>query len=472
MKSDNKSRLIIGVALFELSTILISLPLAYFITSLFLSYFNYRWNFNLQQFLFFTILIIISWFAISRVTSIAILPKPKRYLTLFFQFVRVNFLNLIALFILKFVLNLDTIPLIFIFLFVPVSMLITFFFRVLTIRKLNIYRTNVQNLRHVIIIADSCSSGIIDKFIWQKDWGFKIDSIITQSNSIKNKYEKYIKVYNNCLNIKSILDNKVIDEIIYSKREIDNKEINYLVRICNEIGVIFRLQSCVSPADPVYLQMQKVPGNKKITLVDTPSNRMPLIIKTMADIYFSITAVIILSPLFLLIAILIKLESRGPVFFKQERIGLRGRKFKLYKFRTMVADAEKLLEKLKVRNEMDGPTFKMKDDPRITKLGKYLRKTGLDEFPQLFNVISGEMSLIGPRPPLESEVKQYKRWQLRRLSVKPGITCTWQIIPNRNDIKFEKWMLLDLSYIDNWSLTKDAKLLLKTIRSMFYASGR
>lgn len=472
MKSNNNVQLKIIIALIELSTILISLPLAYFIASHILSYFNYKWNFNLQQFLFFTILIIISWFAISRVTSIAILPKPKRYLTLFFQFVRVNFLNLIALLILKFVLILDAIPLIFIFLFVPVSMLITFFFRVLTFRKLNIYRTNVQNLRHVIVIADSCSSGIIDKLIEQKDWGFNIKSIITQSTSIKNKYEKYIKVHNNCLNIKSILDNKVIDEVIYSKREIDNKEINYLVRICSEVGVIFRLQSCVSPADPVYLQMQTVTGNKKITLVDTPSNRMPLIIKTMADVYFSITAVILLSPLFLLIALLIKLESKGPVFFKQERIGLRGRKFKLYKFRTMVADAEKLLERLKERNEMDGPTFKMKDDPRITKLGKFLRKTGLDEFPQLFNVISGEMSLIGPRPPLESEVKQYKRWQLRRLSVKPGITCTWQIIANRNDVKFEKWMLLDLSYIDNWTLKKDAMLLLKTIRSMFNASGR
>ncbi len=472
MKSYKKSRLIIGLALIELSTILISLPLAYFITSHFLSFFNYRWSFNLQQFLFFTLLIIISWLAISRVTSTAILPKPKRYLTLFFQFVRVNFLNLVVLLILKFVLRLDTIPLIFIFFFVPLSMLITFFFRVLSFNKLNIYRTNVQDLRHVIIIADSCSSGIIDKLIGQKEWGYKIDSIISESNSIKNKYGNDFKVLNSCINIKNTLDNQVIDEIIYSKREIDNKEVNYLARVCNEVGVIFRLQSCVSPADPVYLQMQSGTDNKKITLVDTPSNRMPVIIKTMADIYFSITAVIILSPIFLLIALLIKLESKGPVFFKQQRIGLRGRKFKLYKFRTMVADAEQLLEKLKERNEMDGPTFKMKDDPRITKLGKFLRKTGLDEFPQLFNVISGEMSLIGPRPPLESEVRQYKRWQLRRLSVKPGITCTWQIIPNRNDVNFENWMLLDLNYIDNWSLKKDVRLLFETIRSMFNASGR
>jgi lipopolysaccharide/colanic/teichoic acid biosynthesis glycosyltransferase len=149
-----------------------------------------------------------------------------------------------------------------------------------------------------------------------------------------------------------------------------------------------------------------------------------------------------------------------------------GRKFKLYKFRTMVVNAEELLERLKARNEADGPTFKIKDDPRVTRFGKFLRKTGLDELPQLFNVVAGEMSLIGPRPPIESEVKQYERWQLRRLSVKPGITCTWQIIPNRNDIKFEKWMQLDLNYIDNWSLAKDAELFFKTITTVFLATGR
>jgi lipopolysaccharide/colanic/teichoic acid biosynthesis glycosyltransferase len=197
-----------------------------------------------------------------------------------------------------------------------------------------------------------------------------------------------------------------------------------------------------------------------------------LIIKTMADLYFSITALIILFPLLFIIGIVIKLESKGPILFKQERIGLRGRKFKLYKFRTMVPNAEDLLARLKAQNEADGPTFKIKDDPRVTRFGKFLRKTGLDELPQLFNVVAGEMSLIGPRPPIESEVKQYERWQLRRLSVKPGITCTWQIIPNRNDVKFEKWMQLDLNYIDNWSLAKDAELFFKTITTVLLATGR
>jgi exopolysaccharide biosynthesis polyprenyl glycosylphosphotransferase len=458
--------------LIEFFTIMISIPIAYFITSRFLAYFNYVWKFDLQQFAFFSVLIIISWIVLYQVMSMAKLPRTQRYLTLFFHFVRVNFLNLVVLLLLKIIFNLQSIPHIFIFFLVPISMIITFTMRMIAFSKLKIYRTNGHNLRHVMIIADSCSADIIERFINQKEWGFKIDSIITQSGKIAKKYDKRFNIYPDTLNIKNILDNHVVDEVISSKSQIDEEEINRIVNICDEIGVIFRLQSCASPVDQVTLQMKTIDDRKQLALVDIPSNNMPLIIKTMADIYFAITAAILLMPLFLIIAGLIKLESRGPVFFKQERIGLRGRKFILFKFRTMAVNAEQLLEKLKEQNEMDGPTFKMKDDPRITRVGRFLRKTGLDEFPQLFNVIAGEMSLIGPRPPLESEVKQYKRWQLRRLSVKPGITCTWQISPNRNDVKFEKWMQLDLNYIDNWSLTEDIKLFFKTISSMFLASGR
>ncbi|MBN1144791.1 MAG: sugar transferase, partial [Bacteroidales bacterium] len=167
----------------------------------------------------------------------------------------------------------------------------------------------------------------------------------------------------------------------------------------------------------------------------------------------------------------IKLTSKGPVIFKQERVGLRGRKFYIYKFRTMVQNAEALKAQLEALNESDGPTFKIKHDPRITTIGRILRKTGLDELPQLFNVLRGEMSLIGPRPPLASEVEKYERWHLRRLSVKPGITCTWQIIPNRNEVVFDNWMKLDIQYIESWSVKKDLQLLFKTIKTVLYGTG-
>jgi lipopolysaccharide/colanic/teichoic acid biosynthesis glycosyltransferase len=150
---------------------------------------------------------------------------------------------------------------------------------------------------------------------------------------------------------------------------------------------------------------------------------------------------------------------------------LRGRKFYIYKFRTMVDNAEALKSQLETLNESDGPTFKIKHDPRITLIGRLLRKTGLDELPQLFNVLKGEMSLIGPRPPLSSEVDKYERWHLRRLSIKPGITCTWQIIPNRSEVVFDNWMKLDIQYIESWSVKKDFQLLFKTIKTVIYGTG-
>jgi exopolysaccharide biosynthesis polyprenyl glycosylphosphotransferase len=288
---------------------------------------------------------------------------------------------------------------------------------------------------------------------------------------IKAKYGHLFSIISGRDMLKRAIDNTVIDEVIYCKRDVDVEQIKEVSDLCSEVGVIFRLQSSVSPLDPAEFQLKTLSSNKGLSIVDAPSSSLSLVLKSLGDLYFSIIASILLLPLFLLIALLIKLGSKGPVFFRQERIGLRGRKFRLFKFRTMVVDAEQQLKKLQQQNEADGPVFKMKDDPRITRIGKFLRKTGLDELPQLLNVIRGEMSLIGPRPPLEHEVNQYERWQLRRLSVKPGITCTWQIVPDRHDVSFEEWMRLDLNYIDNWNLRKDFGLFFKTVKTFFTAGG-
>ena len=436
------------------------------------NYFNYAWQFNLYEFLFFCFLIVTSWSTLSRLTLMAKLPHRQKYLTTIIHFLRGYFFILLILLASKFIFHLTSIPVIFIFSYVAVSLPVTLAFRLFFIYKLNIYRARGNNLRHVIVIADDSYITIIDKLLTEKHWGFRINSIITGSYRIKNQYGDRIRVWQENQNIQNILDNNVIDEVIYCKKNPADNEIRDIVEICNEIGVIFRIQSSRSTIDPMQISLKTVNQNRKLTLVDMPSLRLPLEIKTMGDFYLSLFAVILLFPILLLISIIIKMDSRGPVFFKQERVGLSGRKFNLYKFRTMVVNAEELLENIRENNEMDGPTFKMKNDPRITRIGKFLRKTGIDEFPQLINVIKGEMSLIGPRPPLESEVKQYERWHLRRLSVKPGITCTWQIMPQRNDVKFEQWMNMDLNYIDNWSLGLDIRLFFKTITALFVAGGR
>lgn len=455
----------------EFLTIILIVPLSFGIAHYTLPT-NETLNFNILQFGIYTFFFVFFWFILSQVTSMAILPRAQRYISAILLFLRGYMFIFLSMVILKYALNLTDIPFMLIVIHVHLSFFITLALRLLTIHFLRIYRINRYNLRKVVIIGDSCSNNIIEKLLNQKDWGFDIRAIITRSDFIKDKFGQEIPIMAGTENMSYVLESQIVDEVIYCKKKILKSEVRQIARLANEIGVVFRVQSNVSTFAPEEIQLKTLNEAGKLTLVDIPSRKLAHDIKSVTDILFSSVALILLFPFLLMIGIIVKLSSDGPMFFGQERIGLRGRRFKLYKYRTMVTNAEAMLEKLREKNEMDGPTFKLKDDPRITSIGKILRKTGLDELPQLYNVVRGEMSLIGPRPPLESEVKQYERWQLRRLSVKPGITCTWQIMPHRNDIKFEKWMRMDLNYIDNWSLTKDVKLIFKTISTMLFATGR
>jgi exopolysaccharide biosynthesis polyprenyl glycosylphosphotransferase len=196
-----------------------------------------------------------------------------------------------------------------------------------------------------------------------------------------------------------------------------------------------------------------------------------LLLKRMLDVVGSLALLILLAPLFLVVAVLIKLTSPGPVFFAQQRVGLNKRHFTMFKFRTMVPTAEAVQESLLHLNEMTGPVFKIKNDPRITPLGRVLRRTSIDELPQLFNVLKGDMSLVGPRAMSVRDYQFFSEdWQRRRFSVPPGITCLWQI-QGRNSVPFEQWMVLDMEYIDGWSLWLDLKILALTIPAVFRGSG-
>ena len=189
-------------------------------------------------------------------------------------------------------------------------------------------------------------------------------------------------------------------------------------------------------------------------------------IKRLIDIICSFVGILVLSPLFIIIAIIVKFTSKGPIFFSQKRVGRNGKEFDMYKFRSMVVNAEELKEKLAAQNEMSGPMFKMKDDPRVTKVGKFIRKTSIDELPQLWNVLKGNMSLVGPRPSLPKEVAQFEDWMYKRLEVKPGLTCYWQV-SGRNNIDFEDWMKLDIRYVEERNLWIDIKLIFKTVGVLF-----
>lgn len=191
-----------------------------------------------------------------------------------------------------------------------------------------------------------------------------------------------------------------------------------------------------------------------------------LILKRIIDIIGSIIGIVLVSPVLLVTAVLIKLESKGRIFFSQTRVGLHGKEFKIYKFRSMVDGAEALRKSIEHKNEMSGPMFKVRGDPRITKIGRFIRKTSIDELPQLINVLKGEMSLVGPRPSIPSEVEKFEAWMLKRLEVKPGLTCYWQV-SGRNNICFEDWMKLDIDYVNNRNMQLDIKLIFKTIILLF-----
>ena len=210
-----------------------------------------------------------------------------------------------------------------------------------------------------------------------------------------------------------------------------------------------------------YIQKEKL-----LNINEVKKSNFYEIIKRLFDIICSLISIIILSPVFILISILIKIEDpKGKILFSQDRCGKNGKTFKMYKFRSMVHNAEELLEDLQKMNEMSGPVFKIKEDPRITRVGKFIRKTSLDELPQIINILNGDMSFVGPRPPLVNEVKQYNEYQIQRLLVKPGLTCIWQV-SGRNNIDFDEWIDLDLKYIKERNLMLDLTLILKTIPAL------
>jgi exopolysaccharide biosynthesis polyprenyl glycosylphosphotransferase len=262
-----------------------------------------------------------------------------------------------------------------------------------------------------------------------------------------------------------------VDEIyIAGKATAHGAEMQECIAVCEKFGVPFALPAYsfrLDRAQPVatravadgYLHYQT-------HLVKPQQEAM----KRLFDIVASGIALWVALPFLLVVMALIKLTSRGPIFFKQVRVGLHGRTFNMLKFRSMVVNAEAMKKSLADVNEVSGPVFKMKNDPRVTRIGRFIRKYSIDELPQLINVLRGDMSVVGPRPPVPDEVAKYEPWQRRRLSVRPGLTCIWQV-SGRNQISFEDWMVLDMQYIDHWSLARDFNLIFKTVPVVFTGRG-
>jgi len=327
------------------------------------------------------------------------------------------------------------------------------------------------NFRNVLIVGSGPRAlEVLDAMEEHPEWGLRLAGFVDPDPQRVGEEIRGHAVVGSVNDLARILDENVIDEVVIAMPRSWFQATEQVIRTCETSGIRAHLRfDLFNPriAKPMFHDLF---GFKLLSFETTSTHEMQLLLKRAFDIVFSSILLVLLSPVFLIVILLVKTTSPGPVFFSQERMGLNGRRFLMYKFRSMYVDAEDRLHELMDRNEMTGPVFKIADDPRITPVGRFLRKYSIDELPQLFNVLRGEMSLVGPRPPICREVVEYQRWQRRRLSMRPGITCIWQV-SGRNDINFEEWMELDLQYIDNWSFWVDLKLLFKTIPAVLAGKG-
>jgi len=327
-------------------------------------------------------------------------------------------------------------------------------------------RSTGYNHRYFLMVGTSERAAEFARKLQERpELGYKLVGFISESEPSKRTslgYDEAI-VIGNLSDVRELLKNERVDEIIVCLS--DETKLNTFKKLifdARDLGIVLRIIPD-SNTGPLLQKVNLEEFNTNFVITFFREKMLlQLLIKRFLDIAISSTLLIMLLPTFVFVSIAIRVTSPGPILFTQERVGMNQRRFRLYKFRSMVSNADDLKEGLRHLNERDGPAFKINKDPRITRVGQYIRKTSIDELPQLYNVIKGEMSLVGPRPPLPNEVRQYQWLHRRRLSVKPGITCLWQI-SNRSKTTFDEWMKMDNQYIENWSLLLDLKILLRTI---------
>ncbi|MFC1770869.1 sugar transferase [Candidatus Margulisiibacteriota bacterium] len=318
-------------------------------------------------------------------------------------------------------------------------------------------RSKGFNKRYVLLVGDDWTYiHTPDEIFKNNRWGIEGIGYLSPALVQSPKMEG-LKYLGNYTKFEDVLRSRVVDEIIFLTPFSNKKQYKNMIK-----ETIVQGKNC-----HLYSTTKKDFQNLYRDKLEIKAKRL----KRIFDFWVSLLLMVLFSPLMFVISLAVKLSSKGSVLFKQKRMGKNGRVFTLYKFRSMVADAEKKKEALMKYNEMAGPVFKIAKDPRITTVGSFLRKTSLDELPQIFNVIRGDMSLVGPRPPIPEEVAQYKSWQRKRLAVTPGITCTWQVSGRNEIMDFEDWVKLDIDYIDNYSFANDIKLLLKTIPAVLSNRG-
>ena len=330
------------------------------------------------------------------------------------------------------------------------------------------------NYRTVVLVGDTPRARSMARLVQEHPWwGLKLLGLIRERPADPGSpgSTNGIPVLGTLADFEVIVRDTHVDEVILAVDRGDLPKLEDVFLLCEEMGIRTRLVLDFFPHVLARVELDEFQGTPLLTFSTTPDDPTALVLKRAVDVFLAVVLLLASVIPLAVAALFIKLTSSGPVLFRQTRCGLNGRPFTLLKLRTMVEGAEELLDDVAHLNEHEGPVFKAANDPRLTGVGRLIRRFSFDEFPQLWNVLRGEMSLVGPRPPLPNEVARYERWQRRRLSMKPGVTGLWQV-SGRSDIRnFEEWINLDLAYIDNWSLSLDAKILLRTIPTVLTGRG-
>jgi len=428
------------------------------------------------------LLVVIVWYLVFSAAGLYASYRRRDYSRIFFDMAKAVSTSMLVLLVLLYALKIQDVSRLMLGIFYLLDLLLLAASKGLVYRLLAYYRGRGYNFRNLLIVGSREQASKVLQAIGKRlGAGYRVIGCLEiEPQLVGQTVKSGCPVIGTLDDLKPVLERETVDELVFAMPLRKIPEIKRHVGLAQEMGVAvrivpdWRLEAFARPDGRVNVRFEDFLGIATLSLDNTPPAKEALMVKAAIDYAVAGVLMIPCLPLFAVIAAAIKIASPGgPVFYRQERCGLNGRRFQLLKFRTMVPGADRLRDRLAHCNECDGPVFKIHRDPRIIPwVGHFLRKTSLDELPQLINVLRGEMSLVGPRPPIPAEVAQYDTWQRRRLSMKPGLTCIWQTAPRRNEVPFKEWMKMDLAYIDNWSLGLDFKLLARTALVVLLGYGR
>jgi exopolysaccharide biosynthesis polyprenyl glycosylphosphotransferase len=455
-------------------TTMLSFILAYLFWNQFRIYFGIGQPIQLKRDLLWKIIALtIIW--------IIILSKQKAYTYLRFTsisrefsiIIKTTIIGVFIFFGLYFLFRFHYIPRAYIVIFAVLNSVCLALEKLVLFKTATVFREKGRNRKKVLVVGTGNKAiKFANTTLKNRCWGLDVMGFLTGKSKEVGKTLVHKKILGSFFEIDRVLGENIVDEVLICVPDKDYPVIRDVLETCEREGVQVRLNSDFFGYLAKRVSFDYMYDMPIVSFYTTPNGEWTIFLKRVLDILISAFLLVILAPFYLLIAVLIKLTSPGPVFFEWHVVGQNKKPFKSWKFRTMVHGADALKEKLRKKNEMRGPAFKMENDPRITKMGRFLRKFSLDELPQLWSVLKGDMSLVGPRPPLHSEVKNYSSWHRRKLSMKPGMTCLWQV-NGRNDINdFDDWAVLDMEYIDNWSIWLDLKILFMTALAVVRGTGK